>query len=67
MALDPSGASPGGAASHRLVNQAPERLAPHPPAGGLGRHRFRLHDNEEIGPRMLARIAKRSGLSPQDL
>ena len=28
---------------------------------------FAFHDNEEIGPRMLARIAKRTGLSPQDL
>ena len=26
-----------------------------------------FHDNEEIGPRMLARIAKRTGLSPGDL
>ncbi|HEX9743776.1 MAG TPA: type II toxin-antitoxin system HicA family toxin [Nitrospiraceae bacterium] len=28
---------------------------------------FAFHDGEEIGPRMLARIAKHSGLSPQDL
>jgi len=28
---------------------------------------FAFHDNEEIGPRMLARIAKRTGLSPEDL
>ena len=28
---------------------------------------FAFHDNEEIGPRMLARIAKRTGLSPGDL
>lgn len=26
-----------------------------------------LHDSEEIGPRMLARIAKRTGLVPGDL
>jgi predicted RNA binding protein YcfA (HicA-like mRNA interferase family) len=26
-----------------------------------------FHDNEEIGPRMLARIAKRTGLSSEDL
>ena len=25
------------------------------------------HDREEIGPRMLARIAKRTGLAPDDL
>lgn len=26
-----------------------------------------FHDGEEIGPRMLARIAKHTGLSPEDL
>jgi predicted RNA binding protein YcfA (HicA-like mRNA interferase family) len=28
---------------------------------------FAFHDNEEIGPRMLARIAKVTGLKPDDL
>ena len=28
---------------------------------------FAFHDSEEIGPRMLARIAKNTGLSPSDL
>ncbi|MFQ5780199.1 MAG: type II toxin-antitoxin system HicA family toxin [Nitrospiria bacterium] len=28
---------------------------------------FAFHDGEEIGPRMLARIAKLSGLEPEDL
>ena len=28
---------------------------------------FAFHDREEIGPRMLARIAKRTGLMPEDL
>ena len=28
---------------------------------------FAFHDSEEIGPRMLARIAKRTGLRPEDL
>ena len=28
---------------------------------------FAFHDREEIGPRMLARIAKRTGLEPSDL
>jgi predicted RNA binding protein YcfA (HicA-like mRNA interferase family) len=28
---------------------------------------FAFHDEEEIGPRMLARIAKRTGLTPEDL
>jgi predicted RNA binding protein YcfA (HicA-like mRNA interferase family) len=28
---------------------------------------FAFHDQEEIGPRMLARIAKRTALTPDDL
>jgi predicted RNA binding protein YcfA (HicA-like mRNA interferase family) len=28
---------------------------------------FAFHDNDEAGPRMLARIAKRTGLTPSDL
>jgi predicted RNA binding protein YcfA (HicA-like mRNA interferase family) len=28
---------------------------------------FAFHDNEEFGPRMLARIAKVTGLKPEDL
>ncbi|MCI0489198.1 MAG: type II toxin-antitoxin system HicA family toxin [Blastocatellia bacterium] len=28
---------------------------------------FAFHDNEEIGPKMLARISKRTGLKPEDL
>jgi len=26
-----------------------------------------FHDNDEIGPKMLARIAKHTGLTPKDL
>lgn len=28
---------------------------------------FAFHDGEEIGPRMLARIAKHTGIAPEDL
>ena len=28
---------------------------------------FAFHDREEIGPKMLGRIAKRTGLEPEDL
>jgi predicted RNA binding protein YcfA (HicA-like mRNA interferase family) len=28
---------------------------------------FAFHDDEEIGPRMLARLAKKTGLRPDDL
>jgi predicted RNA binding protein YcfA (HicA-like mRNA interferase family) len=28
---------------------------------------FAFHDSEEVGPRMLARVAKHTGLAPSDL
>jgi predicted RNA binding protein YcfA (HicA-like mRNA interferase family) len=28
---------------------------------------FAFHDGEEVGPRMLARVAKHTGLTPSDL
>lgn len=28
---------------------------------------FAFHDDEEIGPKMLSKIAKRTGLTPRDL
>ena len=28
---------------------------------------FAFHDGEEIGPKMLSRIARRTGLTPEDL
>jgi predicted RNA binding protein YcfA (HicA-like mRNA interferase family) len=34
---------------------------------GWGDYVFAFHDDEEIGPRMLARIAKHTGLRPEDL
>jgi len=42
--------------SHRTL----ERL-------GWGDYVFAFHDDDEIGPRMLARIAKNTGLTPRDL
>jgi predicted RNA binding protein YcfA (HicA-like mRNA interferase family) len=36
----------------------------HPVHGSL---MFGFHDNEEIGPKMMVRIAKRAGLVPDDL
>ena len=34
---------------------------------GFAAFTWAFHDNEEIGPKMLARIAKRTGLSPHDI
>ena len=34
---------------------------------GWSDYTFAFHDRDEIGPRMLARISKRTGLEPKDL
>jgi len=44
------------AGSHRILSRP----------GWLG-YVFVFHDGAEIGPRMLARIAKKAGLQPDDL
>jgi predicted RNA binding protein YcfA (HicA-like mRNA interferase family) len=42
--------------SHRVLSRS-----------GWSDYVFAFHDREEIGPRMLARIAKHTGLRPEDL
>ena len=42
--------------SHKILSRA-----------GWQDYVFAFHDTEEIGPKMLARLAKRTGLTPQDL
>jgi predicted RNA binding protein YcfA (HicA-like mRNA interferase family) len=42
--------------SHRTLERA-----------GYSNYVFAFHDSDEIGPRMLARIAKHTGLKPEDL
>ena len=42
--------------SHRVLTRA-----------GRSDYVFAFHDHEEIGPKMLARIAKHTGLTPKDL
>jgi len=34
---------------------------------GWPNYAFAFHDNEELGPKMLSRIAKHTGLTPEDL
>ena len=34
---------------------------------GYPDYAFAFHDRDEIGPRMLSRVAKRTGLKPEDL
>lgn len=42
--------------SHRILDRP-----------GWQNYVFAFHDRDEIGPRMLSRIAKRTGLTPDDL
>ena len=42
--------------SHRVLSRS-----------GWADYVFAFHDREEIGPRMLARVAKHTGLRPDDL
>lgn len=45
-----------GAGSHRVLERS-----------GWPDFVFSFHDNEEVGPRMLSRIGKATGLSPEDI
>jgi predicted RNA binding protein YcfA (HicA-like mRNA interferase family) len=43
-------------ASHRLLTKA-----------GWPDYEFAFHDHAEVGPKMLTRVAKNTGLKPEDL
>jgi hypothetical protein len=67
VAGDESGASACCAAAHRMGNQASNRLASRSSQEGASDYVFAFHDRDEIGPRMLTRIAKHTGLRKEDL
>jgi hypothetical protein len=50
-----------------VAAQATDRLSSRLVERGIPGHRFRFHEKEEIGPRMLVRIAMHTGLAPEDL
>lgn len=50
--------------SHRLADESSNRLPWGPRTPGLDRCGLCLHDRDELGPRMLARLAKVTGLKP---
>ena len=56
-------------ALHRIGWQIKRQSGSHrtPSRDGYSDYVFAFHEGEEIGPRMLARIAKRTGLTPGDL
>jgi len=53
--------------AYRLADLAPARITPCVRQGWASNFVFAFHDREEVGPRMLARIARHTGLRPEDL
>jgi len=66
LAIDQGASRLRGAAKRRVATQAPIRIASLSRAG-YADFVFAFHDGEEIGPKMLARIAKHTGITPSDL
>jgi hypothetical protein len=50
-----------------MGSKASERIPQTLERDGWDDYTFSFHDAEEIGPRMLARLAKHTGLAPEDL
>ena len=50
-----------------MDRRAPNRVASSHHTSELSPYTFAFHDGDEIGPAMLARIAKETGLKPEDL
>jgi predicted RNA binding protein YcfA (HicA-like mRNA interferase family) len=49
---------------HQIVKGSSHRQLKRP---GFADFTWAFHDSDEIGPKMLARIAKQTGLSPENL
>ena len=49
---------------HHLIKGSSHRQLVRP---GFANFTWAFHDSEEIGPKMLARIARQTGLKPSDL
>jgi hypothetical protein len=56
-----------GPVAHRLGHEAAIRIARTLARPDWPDVVFAFHDDEELGPRMLARVSKRTGLRPDDL
>ena len=59
--------SSGRLGSDRLDREAKDRLSRLLQRDGWANFIFAFYEQEEIGPKMLARIAKHTGLKPEDL
>jgi hypothetical protein len=67
LAIDEGAASPCRPVEDRLAAEAPIWSHRTLSRANLDDFVFSFHEDEEIGPKMLARIAKRAGLTPEDL
>jgi hypothetical protein len=67
MAQQPRQAGLGGSVSYRVDGQRQSGSHRTLSKSGFPDFVFSFHDSEEIGPRMLARIGKGTGLKPEDL
>ncbi len=57
----------GSVASDRLGDQAGVRFTSHASRDGWPDFVFAFHDSDEVGPRMVARVARHTGLKPEDI
>jgi hypothetical protein len=60
-------ASVGRSVANRLGPEAAVWVSPSSVSGWLAHFVFAFHDDDELGPRMLSRIAKHAGLQQSDL
>src|ERR1019366_8743027 len=67
LALGQGKAAAGGVASNRTERSLAERFSSSPHAAGWPNYTFAFHDGDEVGPGLIAQIAKKTGLQPEDL
>jgi len=67
MVVSQSEARSSGASAYWLDYQTRIQFSQDPSRPGWSDVVFAFHDRDEIGPKMLARVAKHTGLEPKDL
>lgn len=67
LVVDPSLSRALWTPSHRLADQTNDQFAQNSTTGWVARRVFAFHDRDEIGPHMLTRLSKVTGVQPEDL
>ena len=67
LAVGQGQATLGRAAPNRMDGDLADRVSPTTQAAGWPNYSFAFHDNDEVGPGLLAQIAKKTGLKSEDL